>query len=566
MLAEFSAGEARDNWSRNSAFDLMAIVLVTMCALFVFSKNLYIDNAVVFHDEYVYKVSADKQLDPVAVDSRQLAPQVPNRLFLTTYGFGSYFGSNYYIVAQLFNVLLWSIGLLILYRVALLTGLSKARSLAFLGAAALLPLSAYTKYFMPESMFFAMFCASLYALATGIQKQSNIAIVIAGLIVGYMYFVKPHALALVVANALFLTFVRGGVRLNVLFGAGVLLAIMTGKYALPMPVDGSAAGLGVYVQIFDTLVSKFTAYNGQWTDLIRDIFRVLAGHTLFLMLAFGLSFFIAIAVLVPQLKFRDNTADISDELKLTSFYLIATSVVFVGMAVVFTVLAGEFGRIHSRYYFFLYPIALLALFHFPFLRLTPAGKIFGLVIVTVTAALMTLFAHGYSEILSVSLVSDSPEWGFVFISKEVFIVAMLSFAIAGVLAVLRPNKFGFLVAVICVTSLLSSIDVAIKQKSIFRGAFVTGREAVAVEEIVGRDQMYWAVVVGEDRDAVSKFLFHLTTTPNVEELPSGSNLDLVVARHPLATRIILLSDTYQVSPHLKCGAEPSRVRVCNIVK
>lgn len=546
--------------------DVIAILLVGVLALVTFSKNMFIDNAVVFHDEYVYKVSADKQLDQSIVVGKQLAPQVPNRLFLTVYGYGSYFGSNYYVFAQLLNVTLWAAGLLALYRVAAYSGLSDARSLAFLGAAALLPLSAYTKYFMPESMFFAMFCGSVYALMVGLQKRVNAPIFVAGLIVGLMYFVKPHALALVIANAWFLTFVRGGVRLNILFGAGVLLAIAMGKLALPMPADDSGVGLGVYGQMLDTLSANLTVYGGQLAELSKDFFRVAAGHIFFLSTAFGLSFFVAISVLVPRLGLCDRSVDVPAGSRLTLLYLMATSIVLVSMAVVFSVLAGEFGRVHSRYYFFVYPIALLVLFHLPSVRLTRAGKVVGLMVVAATAASMALFAYDYSEILPISLVSDSPEWGFVFLSKQIFFAAMVAFVITGALAVLRQDKVGFLIAVICITSVLSSIDVAMKQKGIFRGVFVTGREAVAVEEIVGRDQMDRAVVVGENRDVLSKFLFYLTSAPSVEQLPAGSNLDQVAEKYPQTTRIIVISEGYSFPPLFQCMSDLPRIRICSIAR
>ncbi|HZF97298.1 MAG TPA: hypothetical protein VEY92_03460, partial [Pseudoxanthomonas sp.] len=242
--------------------DIIAILLVVAIGFLVFSKNLFIDNAVVFHDEYVYKVSADHKIDATVVIDRKLASQIPNRLFLSIYGVGSYFGSNYYVFAQLLNVAFWSIGLLALYRIAALSELSSAQSLAFLGAAALLPLSVYTKYFMPESLFFAMFCVSVYALIKGIRNKNYVHVFFAGLIVGLMYFVKPHALALAFANAWFLMFCSGPVRLNIAFGSGAVLAIGAGKIVFAMPGDDSAVGLGVYSEMLDMLAGRLTAYEG----------------------------------------------------------------------------------------------------------------------------------------------------------------------------------------------------------------------------------------------------------------------------------------------------------------
>jgi len=232
--------------------------------------------------------------------------------------------------------------------------------------------------------------------------------------------------------------------------------------------------------------------------------------------------------------------------------------------VVFTTLAGEFGRVHSRYYFFLYPVALLLLFHLPSIRLKRAAQVVGIVFMTVAVVSMLLCAHTYSEILPVSLVSDSPEWGFVFFQREIFWAAMAAFIFAAVLAVLRPERFIYLIVVICITSVLSSIDVAVKQKTIFRGGFVTGREAVAVEEIVGLNEMHRAVVVGENRDVISKFLFYLTSAPNVEEVASGIDLEQVANKYPHATRIVVISKGYSFPSHFRCEPVPSHVMICSV--
>lgn len=42
-----------------AVIDMIAIVLVVAVSFVAFARNIFIDNAVAFHDEYVYKVSAD---------------------------------------------------------------------------------------------------------------------------------------------------------------------------------------------------------------------------------------------------------------------------------------------------------------------------------------------------------------------------------------------------------------------------------------------------------------------------------------------------------------------------
>lgn len=550
--------------------DLMAVLIVVVMALIVFSKNMFIDNAVVFHDEYIYKVSSDALLAQYDVVGKQLGMRLPNHLFFDVYGVGAYFGANFYAFAQLLNVAFWAIGLLALYRLAVCSGLSRRRSLVYLVMVGLLPLSAYTKYFMPESMYFAMFCASLYALTYGVLAPlghaKHAGLFLAGLLVGAMYFVKPHAIPLVMADVIFLAAFRHRVRNILVFGGGVLLAIVIGKALFSVPADHSPGGLGMYAQAVAPLLAKLGSYFSQPKVLAADLANVSTGHVLFLSAVFGLAFVVALATAVPRLRMMENGARVPEGTRLLSIYLLVASMVLVGMAIVFTLLVGESGRVHSRYYFFIFPVALLLLFHLPGVRMSSIGKVCGVLMVLISAT--WLFTRGlvFSEILPISLVSDSPEWGFVFHSKPLFYFVAVGLAVGGLIAVWRPRAVYLLIAVVGLASLVSNIDVAMKQKGLFRNSFVTGREALAVEEIVGRERMGASVVVGQNWDGLSKFLFHLQTAPSATSLAAGSNLQQVADNFPLAPFLIVISDGYEIPGGFACNADIPTVKICSVAK
>lgn len=540
---------------------LLAIVLISTVSIVVFAKNLFIDNAVVFQDESVYKASADPQIDQTLVVERGLAPVLPNRLFLAIYGFGSHFGSNYYAFAQLLNVLFWALGLLVLYRLAALSGLSEVRSFAFLAVSALLPLSAYTKYFMPESLFFALFCTSVYALMFGLQRKRDAPIIIAGALVGLLYFVKPHAIAVMAASAGFLLLLPGQLRLNALFGSGLLVVMGLGRWVAPKPASGSS--LGSYRSVLDEVVGKLA---GPGDAMAEVVLKVSAGHALFWLCGFGLSLLVVVSVLVPRLRLRQRGVEAPKGLWLLSLYLLIEGIALVGMAVMFSSLIGEVGRVHSRYYFFLYPLALLVLFHFDQLQLTLGGRIVGVVLAVAGPVLILVFAEGYSSVLYMSVVGDAPELGFVFFSKPLRVTLMVAAAIAGTWTVLQPRRLALRLAVFAVTSVISSVYVAMSQKSLFRGPLTTGREAVAVEEFLGREKMIDAVVVGDQRDTMTKFLFNLSTTPFLQELPLGANLDQIATMFPKSTQVIALSESYVLSAPLFQCTPLGQIRICTITR
>ncbi len=556
-----NAESATQTGARFPQADFVALGMVLAFALVTLVRCLAVDNSVVFHDEYVYKISGDRLVDQPTVIGRGLAPQIPNRLFLRVYGLTSEFGSNAYLGAQFLNVLFLAMGLWALYRLAQRTGLSDTRALGFLGAAALLPLSAYAKYFMPEAMFFGLFCVAAYALLTGVLRRGPLALFLGGAVMGSMYFVKPHAAPLIAATAFYLLLLPDRVGFLAWFIMGVGTTFGLGKLLTRVP-EAQGSSLGAYREMLDGLLAKLTTHADFQHGLGKDLLEVGAGHGLFLLCAFGLSALVAVSVLVPALKLREADRPVTVELRRLTLFLVVVSAALVGMAVLFTVLVGEVGRVHSRYYFFLYPLALLVLFHLPSVRLTLGGKIAGLVLVVTGATLMLQFGRGYSEVLPISVVSDGPEWGFVFFSKNVFFAILGAFALTGTWAVLQPRRAPFFIAALCVASVISGAYVTNAQKTIYRGPFTTGREAVTVETFLGHEAMNTALVLGENRDVVSKFLFFLTTAPFAQQLPAGTNLGELLPGRPEITSVILLSDAYVLPPELRCTLQFPGVKVC----
>lgn len=546
--------------------DLAAIVLVWALSTLIFSKNIFVDNAVVFHDEYIYKVSAEAQLVGSDVVGRQLAMDLPNHLFFELYGYGAHFGSNFYAFAQLINTIFWAMGLLLLYGVAVASGLTKRSAFFYLLIAGLLPLSSYTKYFMPEAMYFAMFCGSLYALVLGVRRdsqRSSVWLFISGLVVGGMYFVKPHALPLLAVNVAFLAFFPGRARSILAFLGGAFLSIIAGRLLLSTGQGGS--GLGTYAQAVGPLSAKLSSYFAEPKVLAVDLLKVSEGHIGLLSSVFGVAFIGALMSIFPRFGIaRDHV--IPDGIRAISIYLLLASTVLVGMAIVFTLLAGEIGRVHSRYYFFIFPIALLMIFHFGSLNMVRPARYVAIALISFSSIWLALRGDSFSQILPISLVSDSPEWGFVYFSKALFYVLLAALAGGSILAIRKMNAAHVLIAVIGALSVVSSLDVVMKQKGVFRNSFANGRAAVAVEEIIGKDQLSRSVVVGENWDGLSKFLFNLTSTPSASIVPSGGSLDEVAAQFPSSPFIVVVSPGYQAGAKVSCRAEVPGVQICAVAE
>jgi hypothetical protein len=345
------------------------------------------------------------------------------------------------------------------------------------------------------------------------------------------------------------------------FLVGVGVAFGTGKVLAPTPA-AQGSSLGVYKEVLDGMLAKLTTHSSFQHGLGADLVEVARGHTLIIGALFGLSALMALAVLLPSLRLRETSRPVSVEVSRLSLLVLVLSLTLVGMSIGFTVLVGEVGRVHSRYYFFLFPLALLLLFHLPSVRWTTAGRVVASAVVIAGTGSLLVWGPSYSEVLLVSLISDGPEWGFAFLSRPLFSALMGGLFVTGLWSVFQPARAQWLVLVVCLVSLASGYYVTNGQKTIYRGPLTTGREAISVETYLGRPAMYRALLVGENRDSMSKFLFFLSTAPFAEQLPGGTDLTELLANRPEVSSVILLSDAYVLPPGLECQLRIEGVRVC----
>lgn len=541
---------------------MMAVIIVLAAALLLIAKNLFIDNAVVFHDEYLYKVWSDSGLRSADILARNLAPILPNRLYLTIYSVGTDAGSNFYDIAQLMNVGFWVMGLLLALRLALSNGIKGGELVLYGVALTMLPLSTYTKYFMPESMFLACFLASVGLVLQAARDGSYRACLVTGVSIGLMYYVKPHAVFVLGVDILFLLASRRSVAMVGVLLVGFVLAYLAGHLLLPSP-GGSSTGLGVYSQMLRMLLDHLMGYGGGMKHLTGDLAYVLAGHGMLFLAFFSVPLTASLALAFPRLGWVEDS-DIGIREKCFTAYLLICTAIMISVASMFTVMAGEIGRIHSRYYFFIYPLWILQCLLLRRVRFTRPGKVVASLLSVTAIICLAVFGGSYSAVLPVAHVSDGPEWGFVFSGTAMLFALLGCLSMGAQVSIFTRRGPWLLVGAIMLVSLVSTVSVAWQQKHLFRGAFVDGRDAVAVEQFLGTEEMNRAIVVGTGRDQVSKFLFFLHSTPYVTYASGGTPINGLLRKNPGVTRLVLLSNDFVAPGHAQCFKLGERVRICSI--
>jgi hypothetical protein len=541
--------------------DLLLWILA-IGAVVTYFLDILVDNAVSFHDEYVYKAAADHRLPQAELYAKGAIEYIPNRLFLAVYRLASWSEQNYYVAAQFFNVVFWALGLLAVCRLARLLGVTGRRLPVFAALAVLLPFAIYTKYFMPEAMYFCLFASGALLLFKAISSGSPRFMLAAGVLAGLAYYVKPHALIFFGATMLFLAVTGGGLagrwRSVGAYGAGFVLVVLIGTLVIDKP--HGLARLGVYDQMVKGMMGTATTILEDPGAHLRAVGTVGIGHIVLLLSGWTIPLALGASACLATLRAaRTGTAaPAGQDVRLFGAWLMIMVLALLCVVVAFTVLVNEVGRIHSRYYCFLYPFLLLGLFLYEPARHGRGGKL-ALSAVALALGLALLAMPGYSGILGISLVSDSPELGFAFFPQPVASAAVLLLVASQLWAVWRsPRPFWLILAI---TFAGSQYYVRQSQGHIFRGPYTDGRDAAAVEQLLGPERLRGAVVMGDSRDAVSKFLFNLSVVPVVAQRPFDQVATLV-KDYPNADTFLLLTDKVDEIPELSCEKLGQRVVRC----
>lgn len=541
--------------------DQSALVwVIAVGALITFFINALIDNSVVFHDEYVYKAASDLSLSKNELYEKGLIEYIPNRLYVAVYQIASYAGQNFYIAAQLINVVFWALGIYATCSTFRLLDFRGSDVVVFSIVLVVLPFSIYTKYFMPESMYFFAISVSIFILFAGIFEKSAKIIFTSGVVTGLAFYIKPHSVILFTGTLLFLMAACKGRALKIPFKfsfyyfCGFLVVLILGRLVIHKPQDLSS--LGVYDQMIKGLFGASAVMLKSPIGFMEMIGKVAIGNLILVCSVWGLSLY---CCLLSFLSFIGGPLD-DEKIKSTLFntWILILTVVLLTVIIGFTVLAGEVGRIHSRYYFFLYPFLLISLFAYQPGCHSKKNKIVMTAIV-VGMSFALLLIPGYSSILAISLVSDSPELGFAFYSKQVLFLCVF-FLVFGLVSAVWYNKIILVFSLIFI-SILSNTYVRNAQGHIFRGPYTDGKDALVIEQLLGKEKLNSSLVVSESRDALSKFLFNISATPYVKINPRVGFID-VINQYKNIQSFILLTDKFESTSELQCQKAGQMVFLC----
>ncbi len=179
--------------NQKNLFNILLITLISIFILLLFRNiGLY---PIVFADEYVYsKFSRLLPLNEV---------YVPNYLYFKIYSITNSCGDKFLDCTKIINALFFVSALPFIYLICRsIAGTFTSLLIAVL--AIIGPINSYTAYFMPESMYFLSFWASVWILLKQDHDSTNYKWILAGAIYGVSILVKPHSLFFLPAILIYL--------------------------------------------------------------------------------------------------------------------------------------------------------------------------------------------------------------------------------------------------------------------------------------------------------------------------------------------------------------------------
>jgi len=307
----------------------------------------------VLWDETVYLLPTLFGYTPENFTQWHILPHFPIPVFYGLYSL--VVGTAPYLAAKTLNSALIAATALPTFLVAR-RFLPPARAAVFAGCVTAVPFCAYVRLFMPESLYVFGFWWTVWVLLAILPRSTTAAAIAAGIALGVLSLVKPHALALALGSGLFLALRKGPLpeRTIAVIGTGVafLLTRVGVGYALSGTIELSLTG--------PTYAENLVGGRPELTTIASYT----AGHVASVVLLVGMPLAVVVVALLRGARSSASRGNALDDLLLLAPCLL---VALLGMTVYFSCsihllnpVSEPDTRLHGRYYVFVLPLVMLA--------------------------------------------------------------------------------------------------------------------------------------------------------------------------------------------------------------
>ena len=349
------AQASKPNFFTGAVFEWLAIAASSLLAFWFLTARIVGVQVSVLADEYLYLLDAHyKGLDEATY---------PNYLFQWIYSSTKLCGTEFYSCARSINAFFVIFGAIFIYLLAKHIGRSKWLGALASVAAILGSYGTYTAYFMPEAIFNGLMMVFFWSLIR-FGKSDNLLVWAAiGTSLGIASLAKPHGLFVIPAIVIFVILwtratkdkwlVAGAIRSVVFVGSvvgskflfGYLLA---GERALSL--------FGMYGTL-ESVAQTATNTIATSTEAGTSVLFAFWGQVLMISMVLGMSVPVAMHGLLLSLKKDSSVIDALKSRALIGLLLLT----LLPIIAVFESWQNLGVLMHTRYYSYLIPLAVLAL-------------------------------------------------------------------------------------------------------------------------------------------------------------------------------------------------------------
>lgn len=331
-------------------------LLLSVMAVFVLLLARNLGNyPAIFADEYYYSVFT-------RLTARSEA-MLPSYLYYALFGVTRYCGDGFLECARLLNVLALVGAAPFIYLLG--RSLMPAFHAAVVTLLAMLaPFNLYTAYFMPETLYFLAFWVFSWAMFRFVAAPNLARAAGVGVVLGLAALIKMHALFWVAPCCAFLTYVafsgRGTLTRHwvvnaALFCGAAMAAAAAIRFAVGYLLAGKA-GLGLLGPFYSAAANR-----APLVELLLPALQNLQGHVLGLVLLFAVPLAALLLHGASASARRESGARVG-ALVVYSVLMLTAMMLITAMFTASVVGHGPsetIGRLHMRYYDFLFPLLLL---------------------------------------------------------------------------------------------------------------------------------------------------------------------------------------------------------------
>lgn len=498
----------------------------------------------VFADEYTYsKFARLLALDEVSI---------PGYLYFFAYGSTNLCGEAFLACARVLNIFFLVAAAPFIYLIG--RKVSGERSALVIALLSILgPINSYTAYFMPESLYFFTFWVFTY-FAFSLEREHSLSRwALVGLLFGISALVKPHALFLLPALAIYFLVVQfhfaGGRLRYVYFGRylGLFASAISTKFAIGYLLAG-VAGLTLFGAAYTSIAVSSMKGMEHYLHLMGLAARNLFGHAISLSLLFAVPI-AGLLARVGTLRPHDDKERIQANI---AQYTLLVLALLLCVVVAFTASVSGSGpyesnaRLHMRYYNFAFPLLLLVAGSY--LEVGSGGPSRGyraLVAIPLGAAICYALWTKLAP-YAPSLV-DNPELrGFTYNPTAFYVlggIALLSLALWVYRTRVGAASFIFLFMPLTVCSSTFYVNQELRHRLV---PDVFDRAGMFTKRYLPPEDIAKLVVIGSDPAGLFRTLFHLDhrdatyvalaqdESYDIRKLPADKDWILLVGDHPLS--------------------------------